>query len=86
MRKILYFRGAGLSKSLQVPGKPIPMMLDFVGGLADYLSDNVILTTLARLETNTPYPYRWKSRDAARAAKERVRLHCVEESACSLTD
>jgi hypothetical protein len=75
LRKILYFTGAGLTKSLEVPGKPIPMMIDFISVLSCYLSDNVILTTLATLERNNPYPYRWKSTEAINAAKRLVGKH-----------
>lgn len=51
MRKIVYFVGAGLTKALEKPGKPIPLMNDFISVMAEYAdSDDVILTTLAELE------------------------------------
>ncbi len=61
MRKILYFVGAGLTKSLAVPTRPVPAMFDFVSTAAEYLYDDVILTTLAELENAEPYPYVWES-------------------------
>jgi len=56
----LYFVGAGLTKSLQKPERPVPMMNDFVSVMADYVSDDVILTTLAHWEIidDSPYDYR----------------------------
>jgi len=56
----LYFVGAGLTKSLQKPGRPVPVMNDFVSVMADYVDDDVILTTLAHWETleDPPYCYR----------------------------
>lgn len=50
-RKAVYFVGAGLPKSLQIAGFPIPLMWDFVRVLAAYAaSDPVLLTTLTQLE------------------------------------
>jgi hypothetical protein len=50
-RQIVYFVGAGLSKSLEKAGKRIPLMYDFVQVMAEYASrDKVILQTLARLQ------------------------------------
>lgn len=50
-RNIVYFVGAGLTKSLELPGKPIPLMGDFVQVMAGYAPhDPIILTTLAELE------------------------------------
>ena len=72
MRKIVYFVGAGLPKSLELPQKPIPVMYDFVSILADYLwddRDDVILTFLARLEQMKPCPYEWKSPEAKELSK-----------------
>lgn len=56
----LYFVGAGLTKSLQKPERPVPMMNDFVSVMADYIYDDVILTTLAHWEIirDSPYDYR----------------------------
>ena len=60
MDHVLYFVGAGLTKSLQRPGRPVPMMNDFVSVMADYVENNVILTTLAQWEVlhDPPYKYR----------------------------
>lgn len=69
MRKIVYFVGAGLPKSLELPQRPIPVMYDFVSVLADYLSHDVILIFLARLEQMDPYPYEWKSPRAKELSK-----------------
>jgi len=50
-KQIVYFVGAGLSKSLEKPGKRIPLMYDFVSVMAQYApNDKVILQTLARLQ------------------------------------
>jgi hypothetical protein len=50
-RRIVYFVGAGLTKALEKPGKPVPLMNDFIRVMAGYAdSDDVILTTLAELE------------------------------------
>jgi len=60
MDHALYFVGAGFTKSLQKPGRPVPMMNDFVSVMADYVEDDVILTTLAHWEIlkDSPYGYR----------------------------
>lgn len=60
MDRALYFVGAGLTKSLQRPGRPIPMMNDFVSVMADYIEDEIILTMLAHWEIleDSPYGYR----------------------------
>jgi hypothetical protein len=50
-RNIVYFIGAGLTKSLAKQGMPIPLMGDFVQVMAGYASsDPIILTFLAELE------------------------------------
>ena len=36
MAGTVYFLGAGLSESLEIPGKPIPLMFDFVSVMAEY--------------------------------------------------
>src|SRR6266536_736595 len=56
----LYFVGAGLTKSLQKSGRRVPMMNDFVSVMADYVEDDIILTTLAHWEIleDSPYSYR----------------------------
>jgi hypothetical protein len=51
-RKIVYFVGAGLTKALERPGKPVPLMNDFIHVMAERIEedkDNVILGTLALL-------------------------------------
>src|ERR1700682_4434227 len=60
MDSALYLVGAGLTKSLQKPGRPVPMMNDFVSVMADYIEDDVILTTLAHWEIleDSAYSYR----------------------------
>jgi hypothetical protein len=50
-RKTVYIIGAGLSKSVEKDGFPIPLMGDFVSVAAFYAAkDDVLLTTLAQLE------------------------------------
>jgi len=61
MSQILYFVGAGLSKALAQSTHPVPGMVDFVSTCAEYISDDVILTTLTELERCEPYPYLWDS-------------------------
>ena len=61
MNNSLYFVGAGLTKSLQKPRRPVPMMNDFISVMADYVIENdVILTTLAHLEILEPSPYTYR--------------------------
>ncbi len=51
--RAVYFVGAGLPKSLQQDGFPIPLMCDFVPVAAHYAySDDVLLTTLTQLEAS----------------------------------
>lgn len=69
MRNVVYFVGAGLSKSLKLPQNPIPLMDDFVSVLADYLPDETILFFLARLEQMKPCPYKWQSPEAKELSK-----------------
>jgi hypothetical protein len=69
MRQIVYFVGAGLSKSLELPEKPIPLMNDFISVLAEYLADDVIRLFLAKLEDMEPSPYQWHSPEAKVLAK-----------------
>jgi hypothetical protein len=66
MSRILYFIGAGLTKALALPTRPVPAMFDFISTSAEYIHDDVILTTLAELENSEPYPYTWIS-DVARS-------------------
>jgi len=62
MARKLYLVGAGLSKSLEKAGKPIPLMFDFVSAMADHLDSQVILASLAALELADLYE--WKSAEA----------------------
>src|SRR5579863_847150 len=64
MSRILYFVGAGLTKALALPTRPVPAMFDFISISAEYIDDDVILTTLAELENSEPYPYAWISAEA----------------------
>ena len=50
MDRIVYFIGAGLTKSLENGNRPVPMMWDFVSTMAHYLDDDVICTTMVDLE------------------------------------
>jgi hypothetical protein len=50
MPHTIYLIGAGLSKSLESPAHAVPLMTDFVRVLADYVENDVVLTTLAELE------------------------------------
>lgn len=67
MSHTCYFVGAGLSKSLELPDWPIPLMMDFVRTMADYLDNDVILTTLAELENAGVFVT--KCEEASRLAK-----------------
>src|SRR5712692_6388606 len=69
MRKLLYFVGAGLTKSLQLPNKPLPLMYDYISVMANYVTDDVILTTLAALECEENYPYKWEDTESKELAK-----------------
>jgi hypothetical protein len=60
MNHALYFIGAGLTKSLQKPKRPVPMMNDFISVMADYVDNDVILLTLAHLEMLKDSPYSYK--------------------------
>ncbi len=68
MRNIVYFIGAGLTKSLELPGKPVPLMWDFVSVMADHLDSEVILTTLVQLDRYGVYE--WPSKEAAHLAEK----------------
>jgi hypothetical protein len=72
MLRLVYFVGAGLSKALSLPNRPIPAMYDFISTMAHYVYDDVILTTLADLENSEPYPYAFESPEAKRAAQRLV--------------
>jgi hypothetical protein len=50
VHRIVYFVGAGLTKSLEIADWPVPMMWDFVSVMAHYLDDNVALATMVDLE------------------------------------
>jgi hypothetical protein len=70
MRKLLYFVGAGLTKPLQLPKKPLPLMYDYISVMANYVADDVILTTLAALECEENYPYKWEDTESKELAKK----------------
>ena len=72
MSKILYFVGAGLTKALALPTRPVPAMFDFIATAAEYINDEVVLTTLAELENSDPYPYAWVSAAARSLAPQLV--------------
>src|ERR1035438_453123 len=61
MGTLLYFVGAGLTRSLALPDRPIPAMFDFINTAAEYLFDKVVWTALASLEIAEPYPYAWEA-------------------------
>src|ERR1039457_7693037 len=46
-------------------------MFDFISTSAEYVYDDVILTTLAELENSDPYPYAWVS-SVARSLASRL--------------
>lgn len=72
MPNILYFIGAGVTKSLALPTRPVPAIFDFVSTAAEYLYDDIVLTTLAELENSEPYPYVWESPVARSLARQLV--------------
>jgi hypothetical protein len=72
MARILYFIGAGLTKSLALPTHPVPAMFDFISTSAEYIDDETILTQLAELENSEPYPYSWTSAVARSLAPQLV--------------
>lgn len=72
MDTVLYFVGAGLTKSLALPAYPVPAMFDFVSTASEYLSDDVVLTTLADLEDAEPRAYAWESPVTRRLAQQLV--------------
>jgi hypothetical protein len=70
MPNIAYFVGAGLTKSLETNGRPVPAMWDFTSTMADYLEDDIVLTTMAELENAGLYQH--KSEEAAGLAAKVV--------------
>jgi hypothetical protein len=70
MPNVAYFVGAGLTKSLETNGRPVPAMWDFTSTMADYLDDDIVLTTMAELENAGLYQH--KSEEAARLAAKVV--------------
>jgi hypothetical protein len=50
----LYLIGAGLTKSLELTRR-VPMMMDFVRVLADYVDNDVVLSTLVQMERGEVY-------------------------------
>ncbi len=67
MHHSVYFIGAGLTKSLHLPDRPVPLMTDFVRVMADYVDNDVILTTLAELENAGVYE--WKCKECSNLAR-----------------
>ena len=49
-----YFIGAGLTKALELERR-IPMMMDFVPILADYVDNDVVPSTLVKMELGRAY-------------------------------
>jgi hypothetical protein len=72
-KSTVYFVGAGLTKSLEAPGRPLPLINDFVSVMAEYVHDDVILTTLAQLENFGIFE--WPSQEASKFAKLLVGRH-----------
>jgi hypothetical protein len=70
MPSIAYFVGAGLTKSLETSGRPVPGMWDFTSTMANYLEDDIVLTTMVELENAGLYKH--KSEQAARLAAKVV--------------
>jgi hypothetical protein len=82
-RQIVYFVGAGLSKSLEKPGKRIPLMFNFVQVVAECSdSDDTILATLAELENANAFQY--ESADCAKLARKVVGREADRSSATKL--
>jgi hypothetical protein len=50
----LYLIGAGLTKSLELTRR-VPMMMDFVRVLTDYVDNDVVLNTLVTMELGNVY-------------------------------
>ncbi len=66
MKRIVYFVGARLTKSIVVPENPIPLRNGFVSVMAEHLDDDVVLTTLGELENSGLFD--WASQGACRLA------------------
>lgn len=66
MHEVTYLIGAGLTKSLEISGWPVPAMWDFTSTMANYIDDDIVLTTMAELENAGLYQKR--SDDAANLA------------------
>lgn len=66
MQNIAYFIGAGLTKSLETSGWPVPTMWDFTSTMASYIDDDIVLTAMAELENARLY--KGRSDDAANLA------------------
>jgi hypothetical protein len=68
-KEIVYFVGAGVSKSLEKSGTRIPLMYDFVQVMAEYADrDSIILTALAQLENAKVFEH--KCSECAQLARE----------------
>lgn len=77
MPHILYFVGAGLTRSLALPGKPIPIMTDFIRVMAEYADNTVVLTTLAELENAGVFE--WSSSELRGLAQQLVGENAEEK-------
>ena len=67
-RHIVYFVGAGLTKSLEVSSHRVPLMNDFISVMADYVYDDAILTALSALELADVFD--WTSEQWRELARE----------------
>jgi hypothetical protein len=53
----VYVIGAGLTKSLELPGRRVPLLNDFVSVIADYIDDDAVLTAICILETGRVFEW-----------------------------
>ncbi|MGH9401732.1 MAG: hypothetical protein ACRD2P_06460 [Terriglobia bacterium] len=65
--RIVYFIGAGLTKSLERPVYRLPLMFDFVSVMTEHFDDDVIVSALVNLELAEVYD--WPSPEATWTAK-----------------
>lgn len=68
VHRIVYFIGAGLTKSLQITNWPVPTMWDFVSTMANYIENDAVLAAMVELERAELFE--WKSPEAKRLARE----------------
>jgi hypothetical protein len=55
MSETVYLIGAGLTRSLELPGHPVPLMMNFVQVMADYVSNPNVLNSLRCMELGDVY-------------------------------